>query len=56
LLDHLSEGSRLFMILLATVYAGELLWRERELRVSSLVCRRWSIRRRFPHERSRSRG
>ncbi|MES2521831.1 MAG: hypothetical protein V4617_03950 [Gemmatimonadota bacterium] len=32
-----SEHSRLFVILLATVYAGELLWRERELRVAALV-------------------
>ena len=37
LLDLVADASRLFVILLATVYAGELLWREEELRVSPLV-------------------
>jgi len=32
-----SEHSRLFLILLATVYAGELVWRERDVRVHQLV-------------------
>ncbi len=32
-----SEHARLFLILLATVYAGELLWRERDTRVDALV-------------------
>ena len=31
-----AEHSRLFLILLATVYAGEVLWRERETRVDAL--------------------
>jgi ABC-2 type transport system permease protein len=32
-----SEHARLFLILLATVYAGELVWRERDVRVDQLV-------------------
>ncbi len=32
-----SEHARLFLILLATVYAGELLWRERDTRIDALV-------------------
>ncbi|HYW31781.1 MAG TPA: hypothetical protein VE869_09765 [Gemmatimonas sp.] len=32
-----ADHSRIFVILLATVYAGELLWRERELRISALI-------------------
>jgi hypothetical protein len=32
-----SEHSRLFLILLATVYAGELVWRERDVRVHQLI-------------------
>jgi len=36
-LGRVAEGSRLFLILLATVYAGEVLWRERELRVAPLI-------------------
>lgn len=32
-----SEHSRLFLILLATVYAGELVWRERDVRVHQIV-------------------
>ncbi|GAB1344452.1 hypothetical protein [Gemmatimonas sp.] len=32
-----SEHARVFLILLATVYAGELLWRERDVRVHALV-------------------
>lgn len=32
-----SEHSRLFLILLATVYAGELVWRERDVRVQQLI-------------------
>lgn len=32
-----SEHARLFLILLATVYAGELVWRERDVRVDALV-------------------
>lgn len=32
-----SEHARLFLILLATVYAGELIWRERDLRVDQLI-------------------
>lgn len=36
-LSLVAEGARVFLIVLATVYAGELLWRERELRVAPLV-------------------
>lgn len=32
-----SEHTRLFLILLATVYAGELVWRERDVRVAPLI-------------------
>jgi hypothetical protein len=32
-----SEHARLFLILLATVYAGELCWRERDVRIDQLV-------------------
>lgn len=32
-----SEHARIFLILLATVYAGELVWRERDVRVQQLV-------------------
>jgi ABC-2 type transport system permease protein len=32
-----TEHARLFLILLATVYAGELVWRERDVRVQQLV-------------------
>jgi hypothetical protein len=32
-----TEHSRLFLILLATVYAGELVWRERDVRVYQLL-------------------
>jgi ABC-2 type transport system permease protein len=32
-----NEHARLFLILLATVYAGELVWRERDVRVDQLV-------------------
>lgn len=32
-----SEHARVFLILLATVYAGELVWRERDVRVNQLV-------------------
>jgi hypothetical protein len=32
-----SEHARLFLILLATVYAGELVWRERDVRVHALI-------------------
>jgi hypothetical protein len=37
LLAVVSEHSRLFLILLATVYAGELVWRERDVRVHQLL-------------------
>ncbi|MCE2902865.1 MAG: hypothetical protein ACK5XT_09900 [Gemmatimonas sp.] len=32
-----SEHARLFLILLATVYAGELCWRERDLRIDEIM-------------------
>jgi len=37
LLDLVREHARVFLILLATVYAGELVWRDRDARVSELV-------------------
>lgn len=36
-LHLVSEHARLFLILLATVYAGELVWRERDLRMHALI-------------------
>ena len=33
----ISEHARLFLILLATVYAGELVWRERDVRIHALI-------------------
>ncbi len=36
ILGLIAEHSRLFLILLATVYAGEVLWREREVRIDAL--------------------
>jgi len=35
-LGLVAEHSRLFLILLATVYAGEVLWRDRDLRIDAL--------------------
>jgi ABC-2 type transport system permease protein len=32
-----SEHARIFLILLATVYAGELVWRERDVRIAPLI-------------------
>ncbi|MBY0492212.1 MAG: hypothetical protein K2R93_20400 [Gemmatimonadaceae bacterium] len=37
ILDAVYTHSRLFLILLATVYAGELVWRERDVRVASVL-------------------
>lgn len=37
LFDLVREHSRVFLILLATVYAGELVWRDREARVGELL-------------------
>jgi hypothetical protein len=37
ILDAVHTHSRLFLILLATVYAGELVWRERDVRVASVI-------------------
>lgn len=36
-LELVSEHARIFLILLATVYAGELVWRERDVRVQQIV-------------------
>jgi hypothetical protein len=36
-LGLMAEHSRLFLILLATVYAGEVLWRERDVRIDALT-------------------
>lgn len=36
-LEAVSTHSRIFLILLATVYAGELVWRERDARVSGVL-------------------
>jgi hypothetical protein len=36
ILGLVAEHSRLFLILLATVYAGEVLWRERDVRIDAL--------------------
>lgn len=37
LLPVLSDSTQLFVILIATLYAGELIWRERELRADQIV-------------------
>ncbi len=36
-LDLVREHARIFLILLATVYAGEIVWRDRDVRVNELV-------------------
>jgi len=36
-LERVTQHARVFCILLATVYAGEILWRDRDTRVSELV-------------------
>lgn len=36
-LERVTQHARVFFILLATVYAGEILWRDRDVRVAELV-------------------
>lgn len=37
LLDAVREHARIFLVLLATVYAGEVVWRDRDVRVDALI-------------------